>query len=253
MNMAGIVSHSLVATGAQPRAAGEAALERALAGSGGTREDVRCVVGTGYGRVNLPMADRTVTELTCHAKGAHYLNPEVRTVIDIGGQDSKVIHVDHEGNMIDFAMNDKCAAGTGRFLEVMTRALELTLEELGESALQARRPCAITNTCAVFAESEVISLLASGEAKVDIAAGLHRAIAQRVGNMARRLGVLSSVAFVGGVAKNAGVRKALEEFLEIRFVPTELDPQLNGALGAAVLARESCCAKSCAEGRVYTS
>jgi predicted CoA-substrate-specific enzyme activase len=140
--------------------------------------------------------------------------------------------------MVDFAMNDKCAAGTGRFLEVMAKALEISLEEIGQCALQSQSPCCINNTCAVFAESEVISLLALGSAKEDIAAGLHLGVAQRVGNMARRMGLNQEVAFVGGVANNMGARKALGDFLEIRFVNSTLDPQLNGALGAAVLARE---------------
>jgi (R)-2-hydroxyacyl-CoA dehydratese activating ATPase len=234
----GIVARFVIQTGANPRLAGEKAFENALALTGKGKDQVAYIVGTGYGRVNIPIADKTVTELTCHAKGAHYLNPEVRTVIDIGGQDSKVIQVDSNGNMVDFAMNDKCAAGTGRFLEVMAKALEMNLEEIGTGALKSEQPCSINNTCAVFAESEVISLLALGHAKEDIAAGLHIGIAQRVGNIAKRLGLKQEIAFVGGVAKNAGARKALEDFLEIRFLPATEDPQLNGALGAAVLARE---------------
>jgi (R)-2-hydroxyacyl-CoA dehydratese activating ATPase len=233
-----IIAHCTIPTGANPRSAGEKAFKNALAVAGIEKEQVAYMVGTGYGRVNLPFADRTITELTCHAKGAHYLNRDVRTVIDIGGQDSKVIQVDSDGNMVDFVMNDKCAAGTGRFLEVMAKVLELNLEEIGECSLQSQNPCSISNTCAVFAESEVISLLALGHAKDDIAAGLHLGVAQRVGNMAKRLGLNQKIAFVGGVAKNMGARKALENFLEIRFVSAPQDPQLNGALGAAVLARE---------------
>jgi (R)-2-hydroxyacyl-CoA dehydratese activating ATPase len=238
LNEAGIMSHCTIPTGANPRMAGERAFQSALDSIGIGKEQVAYKVGTGYGRVNLPFVDRTVTELTCHAKGAHYLNPMVRTVIDIGGQDSKVIQVDLSGNMVDFAMNDKCAAGTGRFLEVMAKALEISLKEIGPRALQSRKPCSINNTCAVFAESEVISLLALGSAKEDIAAGLHLGVAQRVGNMAKRMGVNQEVAFVGGVANNMGARKALEDFLEVAFVTSTLDPQLNGALGAAVLAGE---------------
>jgi (R)-2-hydroxyacyl-CoA dehydratese activating ATPase len=228
-------------TGANPRMAAEEALKRVLSEAGKNGTDATYTVGTGYGRINLPFADRIITELTCHAKGAHFLNHQIRTVIDIGGQDSKVIHVDSEGNMVDFAMNDKCAAGTGRFLEVMSRALELSLSDLGDCALRSNAPCSITNTCAVFAESEVISLLAAGRDKKDIAAGLHMAIAQRVGNLAKRIGLIPEVAFVGGVAKNAGVRKVLEEFLEVKFAPIVHDPQFNGALGAAALAREIFC------------
>jgi predicted CoA-substrate-specific enzyme activase len=238
LNGQGILSHCTIPTGANPRLAGERALQSALDSIGIVTEQVAFKVGTGYGRVNLPFADRTVTELTCHAKGAHYLNPQVRTVIDIGGQDSKVIQVDSCGNMVDFAMNDKCAAGTGRFLEVMAKALEMSLEDIGHCALQSRNPCSINNTCAVFAESEVISLLAAGNVKHDIAAGLHAAVAQRVGNMVKRIGLAQEVVFVGGVAKNIGAKKALEDFLEIRFASVTQDPQLNGALGAAVLARE---------------
>jgi len=238
LDAAGIASHSTMRTGANPRIAGEKALEDALTAIGCNRNHVAYLVGTGYGRVNLPFANRTVTELTCHAKGAHCQNPEVRTVIDIGGQDSKVLHVDAEGRMVDFVMNDKCAAGTGRFLEMMARVLELDLEEIAVCAQQSHNPCSISNTCAVFAESEVISLLALGHAKNDIAAGLHLGVAQRVGNMAKRLGLNREVAFVGGVAKNSSARKALEDFLEIRFVSENCDPQLNGALGAAALARE---------------
>jgi (R)-2-hydroxyacyl-CoA dehydratese activating ATPase len=233
-----ILAHCIIPTGANPRLAGENALETTLADAGKTRKQIAYLIGTGYGRVNLPFVNRTITELTCHAKGAHYLNPEVRTVIDIGGQDSKAIRVDANGNMVDFAMNDKCAAGTGRFLEVMAKALELSLDELGALSLQSENPCSISNICAVFAESEVISLLASGQAKDDIAAGLHMGVAQRVGNMVKRIGLAHEIAFVGGVAKNKGAQRTLEDFLEVHFVSPTCDPQLNGALGAAVLARE---------------
>jgi (R)-2-hydroxyacyl-CoA dehydratese activating ATPase len=233
-----IIASCAIPTGANPRLAGDRVFEIALAAVGRRKADVSYIVGTGYGRVNLPFVNKTVTELTCHAKGAHYINSEIRTVIDIGGQDSKVIRVDADGNMIDFVMNDKCAAGTGRFLEVMAKALELNLDEFGECALQSQHPCTINNTCAVFAESEVISLLASGQPKCDVAAGLHFGVAQRIGNMAKRIGLVPEMAFVGGVAKNKGARRALEDFLEMRFLSETCDPQLNGALGAAVLARE---------------
>jgi predicted CoA-substrate-specific enzyme activase len=237
----GILSQGVIPTGANPRLAGEEVFERVLAAVGKDKKQVAYLVGTGYGRVNLPFADRTATELTCHAKGAHYFNPAIRTVIDIGGQDSKVIRLDSAGNMIDFAMNDKCAAGTGRFLEVMAKALDLKLEELGECAQKAEQTCPINSICAVFAESEVISLLASGQEKENIAAGLHQAVAQRVGTMAQRIGLVPDIAFAGGVAKNPGVVHALEKFLGIKFVPCSEDPQINGAAGAAVLAREFYC------------
>lgn len=233
-----ILASRINPTGADPRAAGERALDKVLSDAGRSYPELSYVVGTGYGRINLPFVNKTLTELTCHAKGAHFIHPEARTVIDIGGQDSKVILLDSNGNMVDFAMNDKCAAGTGRFLEVMANALELSLDGLSSCALQSPKPCPITNTCAVFAESEVISLLASGHTKTDVAAGLHLAIANRVGTLARRIGLNPEIVFAGGVAKNMAVRKALEEFLGIQFLPTRFDPQLNGALGAAVLAEE---------------
>jgi predicted CoA-substrate-specific enzyme activase len=234
----GIVARCVMPTGALPQQAGRTALEKVLESAGKMRDGVDFAVGTGYGGVNLPFVNRTVTELTCHAKGVHYLNPRIRTVIDIGGQDSKAIRLDDAGNMVDFAMNDRCAAGTGRFLEVMAHALEVSLESIGRYALRSASPCAISNTCAVFAESEVIGLLAAGCSKQDIAGVLHAGVAKRVGNMARRLGIVPELAFVGGVAKNAGARKALESFLGMPFAPLDENPQITGALGAAVLARD---------------
>jgi predicted CoA-substrate-specific enzyme activase len=178
-----------------------------------------------------------VTEISCYARGIHHLYPEVQTVIDIGGQDSKVVAVGPRGRPLDFAMNDKCAAGTGRFLEVMVRALQMELKELGPSALRARRAANISSTCTVFAESEVNSLVAEGADREEIVAGLCRAIAQRVGAMARRVGVEPPVAFAGGVAKNVGVVRALEEALGAQLVVPE-EPQIVGALGAALVARD---------------
>jgi predicted CoA-substrate-specific enzyme activase len=233
-----IICHCIMQTGCAPQSTASLAFDEIIKSTGSRREQIACVVGTGYGRVNLSFANQTFTELTCHAKGAHYLNPAIRTVIDMGGQDSKIIRIDKDGNMIDFCMNDKCAAGTGRFLEVMARALEISMEDFGPCSLNSSTPCSITNTCAVFAESEVVSLLAAGQARQDIAAGLHVGIAQRVGNMARRIGIEGEVVFVGGVAKNTGVRNALEQFLGIQFVSIKHDPQINGAIGAALLAGE---------------
>jgi predicted CoA-substrate-specific enzyme activase len=194
-------------------------------------------VATGYGRVAVAFADRQVTEISCYARGIHHLYPQVQTVIDIGGQDSKVVAVGPGGRPLDFAMNDKCAAGTGRFLEVMARALQLDLAEIGPNALRARRAADISSTCTVFAESEVISLVARGVDREEILAGICQAIARRVGAMARRVGVVPPVAIAGGVAKNVGVVNALEQFLgEELLVPPE--PQIVGALGAALLARD---------------
>ncbi len=232
-----ILAWSIVDTGYNSRRAAELALAEALVRAGLSRERVGPVVATGYGRNAVDFADQQVTEISCYARGIHYLFPQVGTVIDIGGQDSKVVAVGPGGKPLDFAMNDKCAAGTGRFLEVMARALQLELAELGPCALQARRAAAISSTCTVFAESEVISLVAEGVDREEIVAGLCRSIARRVGSMARRVGVEPPVAFAGGVARNVGVVRALEEILgEQLTVPEE--PQIVGALGAALIARD---------------
>ena len=232
-----ILAWSILDTGYSSRRAAELALDEALRQSGLHRERLGRIVATGYGRVAVDFADRQVTEISCYARGIHYLFPQVQTVIDIGGQDSKVVAVGPGGKPLDFAMNDKCAAGTGRFLEVMARVLQLELAELGACALRARRAADISSTCTVFAESEVITLVAEGVSREEIAAGLCRSIAKRVSGMARRVGVEPPVAFAGGVAKNVGVVHALQEELgEQLLVPQE--PQIVGALGAALLARD---------------
>ncbi|MFN3384366.1 MAG: acyl-CoA dehydratase activase [Archaeoglobaceae archaeon] len=198
------------------------------------REEVLSVFSTGYGRSRVEFADKAVTEITCHAVGASFLVPSVRTVIDIGGQDSKVIAVEN-GKVIEFVMNDKCSAGTGRFLEVMANALHLKLEELGSIAMKAEKKIMISSTCTVFAESEVISYLSSGEKIEEIVAGICDAIASRIVAMATRVGVKEDVVLTGGVAKNLGVKKAIEEKLGT-LVKVPEEPQIVGALGAAVLA-----------------
>lgn len=232
-----ILAASVVDTGYNSRRAAELALEKALADSGLKREQIGPIVATGYGRIAIEFADRQVTEISCYAKGIAHIFPDVRTVIDIGGQDSKVIAVGKNGKAIDFAMNDKCAAGTGRFLEVTARALQLSLSDLGGISAQATRDLAISSICTVFAESEVITLVAEGAERVDIVAGLHRAIAKRVGAMVKRIGPNPVIAFAGGVAKNEGVKRALERELGISLVvPPE--PQIVGALGAALIARD---------------
>lgn len=231
-----IVAWSIVDTGYNSRRAAEFALDEALAQTDLSRDQLDPIVATGYGRVAVDFAHSQVTEISCYARGIHHLFPEVQTVIDIGGQDSKVVAVGPSGRPLDFAMNDKCAAGTGRFLEVMARALQLDLEELGPCALRARRAAEISSTCTVFAESEVITLVAEGVAREEIVAGLCRAIARRVGAMARRVGVEPPVAFAGGVAKNTGVVRALEEVLGEQLIVPE-EPQIVGALGAALVAR----------------
>lgn len=237
LNGNGILASSIVDTGYNSRRAAELALEKALADSGLARAQIGPIVATGYGRIAIEFADRQVTEISCYAKGMAHLFPDVRTVVDIGGQDSKVIAVGKNGKAIDFAMNDKCAAGTGRFLEVTARALQLDLADLGKISAQATRDVPISSICTVFAESEVITLVAEGAERADIVAGLHRAIAKRVGAMVKRIGPNPVIAFAGGVAKNSGVKRALEEALNVTLViPPE--PQIVGALGAALIARE---------------
>ncbi|MBN2419669.1 MAG: 2-hydroxyglutaryl-CoA dehydratase [Deltaproteobacteria bacterium] len=229
---------TILMTDADPKSAGTYALESLLDKNRIDRTNVSYILGTGYGRISLDFFDHTATELTCHARGVRYVNPDVEGIIDIGGQDSKAIKLKHDGSILDFVLNDRCAAGTGRFLEVMARALKVEMEEFGELYKKSKNPCPINSTCIVFAESEVISLSAQGESKTDIAAGLHHSIAKRVGNMAKRLGIRENAAFVGGVAKNTGMRSALEDYMGIKFVSFSTDPQITGALGAAVIARE---------------
>jgi predicted CoA-substrate-specific enzyme activase len=197
---------------------------------------VERICATGYGRKTVTCADRTVSEITAHARGVAALIPDADGIIDIGGQDSKVIQV-RAGKVQDFLMNDRCAAGTGKFLEYTARALEVPLKDLGDLAQGSTRPVAISSTCTVFAESEVISLRAQGCTREDIAAGLIRGIAERVAVMARQVHLNGRVVFVGGVAKNSGVKAALEKELGLDLVvPPE--PQITGALGAAIACME---------------
>ena len=232
-----LAAQSILPTGASTRRAADAALEQALAAAGACSADLAFTVSTGYGREAVAAAAIKVTEITCHARGASHLFPGARTVIDIGGQDSKVIRLLPDGRVADFAMNDKCAAGTGRFLEVMARVLEMDLEEMGPRAVLSVRALPISSVCTVFAESEVISLIASGASPDDIAWGIHKAVAERVCALADRVGVRAPVVMTGGVAKNPAARKALEERLGLPLrLPDE--PQTAGALGAALIARE---------------
>jgi predicted CoA-substrate-specific enzyme activase len=224
-------------TGYNAGAAARKIFDRLLADNQVRPSDVHGVVATGYGRNSVPFADKTLTEIMCHAAGARHLNPAIGAVIDIGGQDSKAIILGNGGNVANFIMNDKCAAGTGRFLEVMARALEVDLDNFGARSLEAENPAKISSLCAVFAESEVVSLIAGGEKRGNIIAGIHEAIASRVAAMASRLGIgaAASVMMTGGVARNIGVVKAMEKALGY---PISVSPhaQMTGAIGAACLA-----------------
>jgi predicted CoA-substrate-specific enzyme activase len=199
--------------------------------------DISYIVATGYGRLNVPFADCQITELSCHARGVSSLFPRARTAIDIGGQDAKCMRIDN-GRLANFVMNDKCAAGTGRFLEVTASALGIRLEDMGDISLKAARKIPISNLCTIFAQQEVVALLSRGEKLENILAGLHDALASRVAALARRLGIEPDLVLTGGVAKNIGMVKAMKESLGCEiFVPEE--PLLTGALGAAILAKET--------------
>ena len=210
--------------------------ELASAGYDVTGDDVR-VVATGYGRVAVPYAHKVVTEITCHARGAHHLDPAVRTVIDIGGQDSKVIRLSESGAVETFAMNDKCAAGTGRFLEMMARTLQMKLPEMSELGLDWHNDVTISSMCTVFAESEVVSLIARSTAPADIIHGLNKSVAGKTAALARRTGGVAPFMMTGGVARNRGVVKELETALKAPVEVSEYS-QLCGSLGAALFALE---------------
>lgn len=232
-----IIATSIIPDEIRPEETANNALNLALSKANLKLEDISYLVGTGYGRTKVPFADENISEITCHGVGAHWQQPSIRTIVDIGGQDCKVISLDSDGYVADFAMNDKCAAGTGRFLEGVARALKLDLEELGPVSLKSNNPCVISSQCSVFAESEVVTLLADGIDISDIVAGIHKAVANRLISMVNKIGLKRDFTIVGGVSKNAGVVKFLEGiFRDIKKLP--IDPQLGGALGAALLAKE---------------
>jgi (R)-2-hydroxyacyl-CoA dehydratese activating ATPase len=232
-----LAGFAILQTGAHSTDAAEEGLKKALSKAGVERNRISGIVATGYGRVSVPFADRTVTEISCHALGAHHLYGKTGTVIDIGGQDSKVIRVGEGGKVLDFTMNDKCAAGTGRFLEVMAAKLQVPLDELGELSLRGSGEVSISSVCTVFAESEVISLTAQNHPREEIIRGLHRAIVNRVWSMVKGIGVHGEVTMTGGVAKNRGVTTLFEEKLGTRLHIYE-EPQIVGALGAALFAKK---------------
>jgi len=224
-------------TGPEHRKLANLVMEEALAKAKLPFDDITYVVATGYGRINVPFADKQITEISCHARGVGYLLPEARTVIDIGGQDSKGIKLSN-GRAVDFVMNDKCAAGTGRFLEVAAEGLGVKLEDMGRLSLAAENKVEISSTCTVFAAQEVVTKLSEGVPLPDIIAGLHEAIATRIYGMVRRLKIEREVALTGGGAKNIGLVKALEAKLGFPvLVPPE--PLLTGAIGAALLGKDT--------------
>ena len=229
-----VISKSLISVGAGTSGP-QRAISEVLESAGKTIEDMSFVLATGYGRNSLDeIADHQMSELSCHAKGAYFLFPEVHTVIDIGGQDVKILQIDN-GVMTNFVMNDKCAAGTGRFLDVMARVLEVKVEELGELSAKSTKHISISSTCTVFAESEVISQLAQNADKCDIINGIHHSVANRVAGLTHRVGAREQVVMTGGVAQNSGIVTALEKELK-KTIHTSPLTQYTGALGAAIYA-----------------
>ncbi len=232
-----IVNQHLIPVGYNSKKAGEKLLQELLEKANLKREDIGRIISTGYGRNAIDFADKAVTEIICHGKGIHFQMPHIRTIIDIGGQDSKVIVLDKNGNVANFVMNDKCAAGTGRFLDVMARAMETEIHEFGILSLQSKNPSKISSVCTVFAESEIISLVAKGEKREDITSGIHLSIARRIVSMVKRLGMIPPVAMSGGVALNVGLVDALEKILDTKIETTSYS-QYSGALGAALLGQD---------------
>jgi predicted CoA-substrate-specific enzyme activase len=231
--------YDVVPTGAYPDDAARIALKKALAASGLSEKDVAYSVSTGYGRRIASFSDASISEISANARGAKLLGRDqgIRTIIDIGGQDTKVISLDDQCEMLNFAMNDKCAAGTGRFLETLAKVLSVPLDEMGPLSLKAQRPAEITTTCLVFAKSEVASLLSDGLEREDIIAGIHTAIARRLIVMARKVGITEKVFFDGGPARNIGMVQAFRRELGMEIVVPEV-PQIVTATGAADIARE---------------
>ncbi|MBM3709451.1 MAG: 2-hydroxyglutaryl-CoA dehydratase [Actinobacteria bacterium] len=229
-----ILTYIITSTGGDSKNAAEKVFNEALNKAGLERQQICTVTATGYGRINVPFADKNITEISCHARGVVSYFPDTKTIIDIGGQDSKVIKLDSSGSPADFLMNDKCAAGTGRFLEVMAKALEIDLSNFADIFSKTSDKVDISSTCTVFAESEIVSLVGHGVDKNKIIKGLIYSISNRIVSMVERIGLEQPVCITGGVAKNFAVVKALEELLAVKInVPEE--PQITGALGAALL------------------
>jgi predicted CoA-substrate-specific enzyme activase len=232
-----ILSYSICETGPESAKTAYLTMNKALEGTGLTLEDIEYVVGTGYGRVLIPFSNENVSEISCHAKGANWFLPGVRTILDMGGQDCKAINVDENGRVTRFIMNDKCAGGTGRFMEVIADVLQVPLEEIGPLALQSREDILFNTICTVFAKSEALAMRKKGTRESDILAGLYKAIGTRCHNLLKRVSIESEFTITGGIAKNVGMVKAIEEKLEMKTVLAE-DPQIVGAVGAALFAAE---------------
>jgi predicted CoA-substrate-specific enzyme activase len=233
-----IISSEIIRVRPRPEQSATDVMDMALAKAGLTYQDIEYCVSTGYGREKIPFANNNISEISCHGKGAQWLLPAVRTVIDVGGQDCKAIRVDENGKLANFVMNDKCAAGTGRFLEFMAKVLRIGIEDLGTLALDSIDTVVVTNVCSIFAESEVLHYIYEGKRPADIAAGINLSMAERVNSLAKRIGIEKDICITGGVAKNIGVVRHLEELLQVEAEKLPVDPQIVGALGASLFARE---------------
>jgi len=233
-----ILSANTLTTGEEAAVMAEKTLNQALRKANISFDQLENIVATGYGRKSVPFTDKSKSEMMCHARGAYWLFPSARTVIDIGAESVKVIRLNENGGVEDFAGNDKCAAGTGIFLDTMAKAMEVPIEEVGEISLKYKERAQISSMCAVFAESEVVSHVHRGTPRNDILAGIHESIAERIFGMSNRVGIKEDVVITGGVAKNIGMIKALEEKFGVKVYVPE-DPEIIGAFGAALIARDS--------------
>jgi predicted CoA-substrate-specific enzyme activase len=240
INDKGITAYKSILVRPHPVDSARTVTEMLLTGENISWNDIKFCVSTGYGREQVQaegISQDNMSEISCHGLGASWLVPAARTVIDIGGQDAKVIRVGSGGDLVDFVMNDKCAAGTGRFLEVQARTLGMSLDELGTVSLGAKNVLELSSRCSIFCETEVLHYMQRGHNKAEIAAGVNRAMAERVAALVRRVGLEKEVTMSGGVAKNAAVRAELERMLNIRLIKYNMDSQIVGALGAALMAK----------------
>jgi predicted CoA-substrate-specific enzyme activase len=232
-----LASHVIYAK-PEPEESARVVMDEVLGKAGLKLTDIAYCVGTGYGKESIPFANSTDSEIVCHGKGAKWGMPSIHMAIDIGGQDAKAIRVDDAGNVTRYAYNDRCASGTGRFIEIMAAAMDVPLDKMGELSAKSDKPIAISNQCVVFAETEIVSLINAGKPLPDIVHGLHNALANRVGALARSVEIEKDVTMTGGVAKNPGMVAALEDAIGMKFVKSKIDPQIMGAVGAALLAGE---------------
>jgi len=235
----GIVASAVTRAGVKPAESARKVMDMALDDAGLNYKDLKAVTGTGYGRELIDFINNSESEIICHGKGAWAGNSSIKTVIDIGGQDAKVIKLDDHGNIIRYIYNDKCASGTGRFLEIVSNAMDVEIENLGDLENESKKDLTLSNQCVIFAETEIVSLISEGENISDIVKALHNSLAGRVASLAKSIGVEGEVTFTGGVAKNSGVFRALSELLSVELNSMRIDPQINGAMGAALIAREN--------------